>query len=183
MEHKSLCSILRLDVVTTRIHIFKNSNSLATRSNFQRTMSKDLDIVGSKSPTLFLGSSNCLDVLLLVRPPVYRTTWVLYHTGDMNQYTQTSPSSVITFIVQTVDHRVVPHTVLTSIPQPHEFFCIFERVFLTQKVVFRIYGNIGVEKLQHSFRNANISFLCKPVDYNNQGLSLSVSSNPKSKSD
>jgi hypothetical protein len=33
---------------------------------------------------LFLGSSNCLHILMIIRPPVY---WaVLYHTEDMNTH-------------------------------------------------------------------------------------------------
>ena len=39
-----------------------------------------------KTSKLFCGSSLCLDVLLLVRPPVYRAAWALYRTGDMNAH-------------------------------------------------------------------------------------------------
>jgi hypothetical protein len=62
--------------------------------------------------------------------------------GDMNAH---SSSSVITFIVQTETrpaHRP-HHTIIFSLPPPT--FQSFEQVFLTQKGVFQIYGNIGVD--------------------------------------
>ncbi len=44
-----------------------------------------------KSPTLFLGSTDWLDILLLVRLPVYWVARTLHHTWDMNTH---SPLSV-----------------------------------------------------------------------------------------
>jgi hypothetical protein len=92
------------------------------------------------SSKLFHGSLNCLDVLLLVRPPVYRAEWALHRTGDMNAH---SSSSVITFIVQT------PVSSHTPFSPHHHLISLTSRAYrtgvLTQKGVFRIYGNIGVD--------------------------------------
>ena len=52
-----------------------------------------------KSPTLFLGSTDSLDILLLVRLPVCRAARALHCTGDMNTH---SPLSVIIFFTPTL---------------------------------------------------------------------------------
>ena len=58
-----------------------------------------------QSPTLFLGSTDCLDILLLVRLPVYRAARALHRTWDMNTH---SPLSVyhLLYSILTPQHPV-----------------------------------------------------------------------------
>jgi hypothetical protein len=55
-----------------------------SQKNIQALLS--LPSLPCKSPTLFLGSTDCLDILLLVRLPVYRAARALHRTWD--EYTQ-----------------------------------------------------------------------------------------------
>jgi hypothetical protein len=39
-----------------------------------------------KSPTFFLGATDCLDILLLLRLPVYQAARTLHRTGDTHAH-------------------------------------------------------------------------------------------------
>ena len=109
-----------------------------------------------KSPTLFPGSSTCLNILLLVRLLVYRAARALHSTWDMNSH---SSSSVITFYCSNSGSSRPPfhHTILKSL-QPFE---LFEVVFLTTMGFSNIRKYWCWLKPQYSFSYPNISFLCK----------------------
>ncbi len=59
-----------------------------------------------KSPTLFPGSTTCLNILLLVRLPVYRAARTLHRTWDMNLH--------IRYHLLLFKQWFVPHTVVTT---------------------------------------------------------------------
>ena len=142
-EHGHLFLTLSCLVCRSRVHghesLFDNPLYFVSRRLWNFCSRTHRIIETCKTPTLLLGSSDCLDILLFVRPPVYWAARALYHTGDMSTHTS---SSVITFIVQTAarpTHRS-HHTMIKSLtPWP------FRIGVFNPKGVFRIYGNIGVD--------------------------------------
>jgi hypothetical protein len=82
--------------------------------------SKQPSSLPCKSPTLFPGSTTCLNILLLVRLPVYRAARALHSTWDMNSH---SSSSVITFYCSNSGSSRTPshHTIVKSSLTPRTF--------------------------------------------------------------